>query len=240
MSKRWICVAILLLMPLSAPAKPLIADLSRYHIDIDSSFTGTNLLLFGSRNDTGDIVVVVRGPDRPFIVRKKERIAGLWVNRREAHFENVPSYYFVAASRPFENMRHTELFAPLAIGLEQAVKARAKGNAPIYIDALIHHQEAKRLYDQLPQKISFMGESLFKLRVPFPDTIPDGNYSADIYLFNDGQLTGMQSIPLHVEKIGFDAFIYDFSSEHAALYGLAAILFALGIGWGASTLMQRG
>src|SRR5271155_5038835 len=92
---------LLLLLPLAASAKPLVADLSQYRIEIDSSFTGTRLLLFGSRNDIGDIVIVVRGPERKFTVRRKERIAGVWMNHRERHFDDVPAYYAIATSKPF-------------------------------------------------------------------------------------------------------------------------------------------
>ncbi len=221
-----------------AQAKPLVADLSQYRIEIDSSFNGTRLLLFGSRNDIGDIVVVVRGPERNFIVRRKERVAGIWVNHRERYFENVPTYYALAASKPFSELRHTELFNSLRIGLKQAVMENGVGD-PVFAKALIEREQASQLYSYEPQKISFMGESLFKLVVPFPDNIPGGDYSADVYLFNDGQLTGMQSIPIHVQKIGFDAWIYDFAHAHSVLYGIFAVLLALTIGWGASSLMRR-
>ena len=73
----------------ASQAKPLVADLSQYRIEIDSGFTGTRLLLFGSRNEIGDIVVVVRGPEKNFSVRKKERILGMWINRQENKFRNI-------------------------------------------------------------------------------------------------------------------------------------------------------
>src|SRR5580698_5947823 len=61
-----------------ALAAPLVADLSNYRIDIDSGFNGTRIFLFGARNDNGDIAVVIRGPQKDYIVRKKKEIAGLW------------------------------------------------------------------------------------------------------------------------------------------------------------------
>ncbi len=220
-------------------AKPLVADLSQYRIEIDSSFTGTRLLLFGARNDIGDIVIVVRGPNRQFVVRRKERVAGLWVNRKQQHFDNVPTFYTLAASKSFQDMHASPLFASLRIGLQEAVTGNDKNDDTSFVDALIHSQQSQRLYSQNVQKVSFMGESLFKFVIPFPDNIPGGDYVADIYLFNDGQLSSMQSIPLHVEKIGFDAFISDFAYSHSVFYGFFAILLALFIGWGASSLMQK-
>jgi len=228
---------LILLTPVMLHARPLVADLSQYRVEIDSSFNGTRLLLFGARNDIGDIVVVVRGPERSFVVRKKDRIAGIWVNRAEQSFGHVPTYYALASSKPFAAMRDTALFAPLRIGLKETVDAGSMHAD--FADALIHWEQSQHLYSDTVQKVSFMGESLFKLVIYFPDNIPRGDYSADIYLFNDGQLTSVQSIPIHVEKTGFDAFVYDFAHAHSVLYGLFAVLLALGIGWSAHSLMKR-
>jgi hypothetical protein len=110
---------------------------------------------------------------------------------------------------------------------------------PDFAAALLAYEQAGHLYSYEPQKVYFMGESLFKMVVPFPDSIMGGDYAADVYLFNDGQLTGMQSIPIHVEKTGFDAWIYDFAHNYSVLYGMLAVLIAVSMGIGASSLMRR-
>jgi hypothetical protein len=66
-----------------------------------------------------------------------------------------------------------------------------------------------------------------------------GVYNAEIYSFNEGQLIGMQSIPINVEKVGVEATIYNFAHEHPALYGLFAVLMALGMGWVAGSLFNK-
>ena len=230
---------LLLCLPLAANAKPLVADMSQYRIAIDSNFTGTRLLLFGARNDIGDIVIAVRGPERDVTVRRKELVRGIvWMNHRERHFESVPTYYVLATSKPFADMRHTDLFASLRIGLKEAVMKDGKGD-PVFAQALIERMQAAHLYSAEPQPVNFMGESLFKMVVPFPDNIMGGDYVADVYLFNDGQLVSMQSIPIHVEKTGFDAWVYDFAHDHSVLYGMLAVLMAVGMSWGASSVTRR-
>lgn len=237
--KKYLLMLLLgLVTPADSMAKPLVADLSQYRIAIDSSFTGTRLLLFGSRNDIGDIVIVVRGPERQFIVRRKERVAGVWMNHRERRFNDVPSYYALATSKPLSDMQDSGLFKRLRIGLKEAVMKNGVGD-PTFAAALIAHAQDRHLYVAEPQKVSFMGESLFKMDVPFPDNIQGGDYAADVYLFNDGQLVSMQSIPIHVEKIGFDAWIYDLAHSHSVLYGIFAVLVAVSMGLGADSLMRR-
>ncbi|MFQ5959300.1 MAG: TIGR02186 family protein, partial [Alphaproteobacteria bacterium] len=51
------------LAALPARAEPLVADISKHRITIDSSFTGTDVLLFGAIDEKGDLVIVVRGPE---------------------------------------------------------------------------------------------------------------------------------------------------------------------------------
>lgn len=232
---RILTLLLALFFALPAGAKPLIADMSNYRIEINSSFTGTSLLLFGTRNETGDVVVVVRGPKNNYMIRKKEQVGGfLWLNRRKQRLYDVPSFYLIASSRPLKEMRNTDLLRQLGIGLGN-ITVQGKEE---FINAFLAHQQIGALYMML-EKISFMDESLFKLVLPFPDNIPRGNYTAEIYLINDGVLTSMQSIPLHVERTGFDAFIFESAQKSGILYGLFAMFMALGIGWGASRIIHK-
>ncbi|MEI6730253.1 MAG: TIGR02186 family protein [Pseudomonadota bacterium] len=237
MHRLILLLCLLAFLPTTSQAKPLVADLSQYRIEIDSGFTGTRLLLFGSRNEIGDIVVVVRGPEKNFSVRKKGRILGMWINRQENKFRNIPDYYAIAASKPLADIRSGDLLKPLAIGLRDIIAPQAKSDD--FTDALLKYQASRKLYVESPHKVSFMGESLFKLIIPFPDNIARGNYSADVYLFNDGALTSMQSIPLEVKKIGIDAIIYNVAHLHSLIYGFLCVIIALLLGWGASVALQK-
>ena len=66
----------------SAAPTRLVADLSQSHVDITSSYHGTELLLFGAYEGVpGDeLVLIVEGPANDIIQRRKEKRAGVWVN----------------------------------------------------------------------------------------------------------------------------------------------------------------
>src|SRR5205809_8133905 len=83
-----------------ARADGVVADLTTHLIAITTGFTGASVVLFGATDGPADVVVAVRGPDREMAVRRKDRVAGIWVNTQEMTFANVPSFYAVAASRP--------------------------------------------------------------------------------------------------------------------------------------------
>jgi uncharacterized protein (TIGR02186 family) len=240
---RFLCIALLALIPLPASASPLIADLSNYRIDIDSGFNGTRMFLFGVRNEGGDIIVVVRGPLKDFIVRKKEEIAGIWVNRERMKFWDIPYYYAVASSRPLENIQQDTIFRQLGIGQKNLFNPPADpkvlANFEQFSEAFLEQQYINRLYMSAPESIEFMGETLFKTTIEFPDNIPPGDYTAEIYLVSYGEVVGMQSTPIRVVKTGLDAFLYRYAHESPAFYGITAIVMALAAGWFAGRLFEK-
>ncbi len=239
---KWLVLVLSWLCVTQAEASPVVADLSTYRIAIDAGFNGIRVFVFGARNDAGDVMVVIRGPQKEFTVRKKERVAGMWINRKQVIFRGVPDFYAVAATHPLDTLENATLRHSLGIGEDTLLAAPAGeyNTARIgeFSEALLAHERARGLYPAL-LPLSFMGETLFKTVVPFPDTIPRGEYTAEIYLISDGALVGMQVLPIHVEKSGLDAFLFDLAHHAPLLYGLLAITLALGAGWLADRLFAH-
>lgn len=223
-------------------ARPIVADLSLRTIKIDSGFTGTEILLFGARNEAGDIVVVVRGPKNSYIVRKKERVAGIWANRKEITLKGADGFYAVASNRPLADLKNDGLIDSLEIGLDNIkwnVRGDAKINSEEFKNAFIAKEKKSGLYSPVINEVSFIGDTLFRTIIEFPENIPRGTYTAEIYLFSDRKLVGMQSTPLLAYKSGFDAFIFDFAYQHSALYGIIAVFLALTSGWIAGSVFRK-
>ncbi len=233
---RFLIILALLLLPLPVAAKPLIADLSEYQIQIASDFTGKRILVFGARNESGDIMIVVRGPTRNIIVRKKKQVAGIWVNGAQVKFSNIPHFYAITGTRPVAELVPSSVYATLGIGTEQLdfVSATAQRNTPLvpeFKEAYFKYQTTEGLYQNFSPALTFMDKTLFKTVIPLPDTLPRGDYTVDVYLINNGVIQSMQSLPLEVVKVGFDAFVYDMAHQHAWFYGAIAVLIAVGFGW---------
>ena len=107
--RRGLLLVALALMSLSAvpavAADELIADLTSHFIAITTGFTGTEVVLFGATDGTGDVIAIVRGPEHDAVVRRKSRVAGLWINTRKMTFTglscaSIRSISSVAASVP--------------------------------------------------------------------------------------------------------------------------------------------
>ncbi len=235
----WLFIA---LGAVQAQAVPLIADMSLRAIEIDSRFKGTEILLFGARNDAGDVVVVIRGPEFSYVVRKKERIAGIWVNSKEAYFKNANGFYDVATSRPLKEIKNDSLITSLGVGLDNLplqVEAETEADGQEFKDAFLNKKKKENMYVPLIGEVLFIGDTLFRTIIKFPENIPRGVYTAEVYLFSDGQLSGIQSTPIKVEKIGFDAMVYDFAYKYPATYGILAVIIALMAGWAAGAIFRK-
>ena len=223
-------------------ATPLVADLSNYRIDIDARFIGTRLFLFGSRNENGDIVVVIRGPKREYTVRRKERTVGVWVNRRYIEFEAAPEFYAIASSKPLAELSHPRLIELLEIGSDSLLNVKKVSSRKLDVTefqtAFLEEQYSKGLYNQ-EQPLQFVGDSLFKATFEFPDTIPKGDYHAEIYLLQDDRLVATQSIPINVRKVGLDGIITTLAHDSPLFYGLMCIVIALSAGWTANRVFAR-
>ncbi len=243
--KQLLLLFAFLLAPHMLAAKPLVTDISSHDITIHTAFEGTELMLFGARNDPGDIIVVVRGPERHATIRRKERVFGIWINRVTETISPVPAFYALASSRDFDQITKSIYFDALGIEPLSAVTPFAPGQElagpqrRVFSRALMRKMRQERLYGSAAGEVEFIGQTLFKTVIPFPDNMPRGDYTAETYLFSDGELAGVHTTPIHVYKSGLDAFLYDMATRYAYLYGIAAILIAAGAGWLANTIFRR-
>ncbi len=232
---------LILLLALAAPARaaePLVADLTSHLIAITTGFTGTNVVLFGATDGPGDVVVIVRGPDRDAVVRRKRRIAGIWVNASEVTFTGVPSYYAVYSSRPIE-----EIAPPAMLGLHQIGLANlrfgvaGKPSPEMIADfraALIRGRQREGLFVDSVGGFSFLSNRLFHVAIGFPANVPTGTYLVQIFLVRDKMVVSGQTTPLIVSQVGIDAEVNEFADRRALLYGIIAVAGAAMAGWLAS------
>ena len=226
-----------------ARAQELVADLSDHLIAIDSEFTGADLLVFGAIEGEGDIVVIVRGPRSPVVVRQKGRAFGIWLNARSVTFDDVPAFYAIASSRPIEEILDVDTRRLNEIGLDQIrltpEPGIARDTAESFREALIQLKQRNGLYAAEPGKVSFLGSRLFRTIIHFPAAVTVGRYTVDVILVRDGQVVQSFGPPLTVDKAGFGADVFDFAHDQAPWYGLLAVIGAAMAGFLGSLLFRR-
>ena len=200
---------LLLCLLLAAPARaaePLVADLTSHLVAITTGFTGTNVVLFGATDGQGDVVVVVRGPDHDVVVRRKSRVGGIWMNKRQITFQGVPSYYEIQSSKPLDDIMPPAVQAFHQIGIANlrmgVVEKRSPEDIAEFRAALVRQQQRESLYPPAVGRVSFLGDRLFHATLNFPANVPTGTYRLEVYLVRNGQVVSGQTSPLVVSQVG--------------------------------------
>src|SRR6185437_8847507 len=149
-------------------AEDLVSGITQDQIQITSNYAGTDIVVFGAiespdtsvSSGTRDVVVVVRGPDTDFAVRRKVRIAGIWINRDKITLYRMPAYYYVASTRPLSKISAADTLARYQLGFthlmpkRESTRSRNKGE-PFRL-AAIRMRERQKLYSEASGAVEFL------------------------------------------------------------------------------------
>jgi len=241
----------LLALPVRAAEPSLITDLSQERIDINTTFKGADLLVFGAiqypagrvPDAPPDIAIVLRGPAQPVTVRRKDRVAGIWVNTDAVRFESVPGFYAVATTRPIADLADERTTAIYEIGVRNLqLSAVSTAGEPVtrsFEAGLVAARRRAGLFTESPEGVQITGNVLYRARIAIPSAVPAGEYSAEIHLMRDTRVIASTTVPIVIEKSGFERWIYVMAQDQSFAYGLVAVLAALLSGWLAGFVSRR-
>jgi uncharacterized protein (TIGR02186 family) len=216
-------------------SKPVIADISQNKIEIHSQFNGETILLYGARNAPGEIIAVVSGPNANAIIGRKDNIAGMWMQVERKRFKAIPLYFAIAATRDPASI----LLPQTMVQLSMKYPDIALDDGLIMANALKDKLRERGWLNEKPAPISYFGDTLFRAHLKFPNSLPKGHYTIDVFLIDAGRISALQSIPLEVVKVGLDSWLSDAAHHHPWWYGLGAAMLSLSGGWLGTRLVKR-
>jgi len=242
-----------LLSPAAAHAADprLVPDVSSRAIDIQYSFTGEELLLFGAilypgqrlPDDRADIVVVLKGPVRPIILREKRRVAGIWVNASSIRLRTSPGFYAIGSSRPIDKLVDERTAAIFELGLANLSMSPTGFSEAKKLErfeaGLTDLYRRAGLFVENPAAVEITEGVLYRARIPVPARVPVGTYRAETYLISRGRVLAVASRDVQIRKAGFERFVALAAQRHGFLYGLSAVFLSLVLGYGASAIFRR-
>jgi uncharacterized protein (TIGR02186 family) len=224
-------------------AERIVASVSNHRVRITSSFTGLELILFGSVERDGtsvprrsgyDIVVTVTGPRETVVTRHKDRVAGIWVNAESRTFVDVPSYLAVLATKPIDAIAGAETARRLRLGLADTLLPQQIGSdvADVVPDdpfrmAFLRLKSERNLYLEAPNAVTFLTPTLYRTSIPLPAEVPIGDYDVDVKLFADNTMIARASSAFEITKVGFEQFVAGAARDYSLVYGLATAAMAL-------------
>ena len=219
--------------------------LSTDRVAITADFSGADLTIFGAlenvdplinRQGRYDVIVVLEGPGRPVVVRRKDRVLGMWINTQWETFLNVPVSYSMATTRAFQDITDPNNYRQLALGADNLyAEPLEKDDDPATIEefeqALRERKKATGLYNERIGGVQFLSQNLFRATVTLSPSVPVGTHKARAFLFRNGLFIQESSAQLAIVKSGFEQSIFRAANNYGFFYGLFAVALAMVTGW---------
>lgn len=221
----------------------LVPEVSQHEVQVRQGFTGTELLLFGAildpdgrrANQPYDIVVVLKGPTQPILLREKEKKLGVWVNAESTSFRSAPSFFAVASSRPIEEIVDERTAAIYELGLNFLQLSPAGAIDPEeqarFTAGLVDLMRRQSLYKEDGHGVSISDGVLYQARIALPSNVATGRYTAETFAITRGRVISSAIAEVEVRKLGFERLVAEQAEQSSVLYGLFAVALSLLMGW---------
>ena len=167
----------------------VISGIDKSDIELSTRFDGSSILVFGALspgNDNTSLIVEVVGPSTSVNIRKKVQVWGIWVNKKVAQFQDIPSFYQISISNPehpvlteIENQKLKALFYDF---LEPLSTPEDGNSAQQYYDELTRLKKKLGKLSTFEEKINIIDKKLFSYKVKLPKKIHPGIYKIKMTL----------------------------------------------------------
>lgn len=237
-------LALVAFAALSAQRDPiLVPEVSQHEIQVRQGFTGTELLLYGAILDPEgrrasqpyDIVVVLKGPTEPILLREKEKKLGIWLNAHGTAFRSAPSFFAVASSRPIREIVDERTAAIYELGLDFLQLSPTGAINPEeqarFTAGLVDLRRRQGLYREDSEGVTISDGVLYQARIPVPSNVATGEYTAETFAISRGRVIASAIAEVGVRKLGFERFVADQAEQSSFIYGLFAVGLSLFMGW---------
>ena len=239
-----VLLALVALVALGGQRDPiLVPEVSQHQIRVRQGFTGTELLLYGAILDPQgrraqkpyDIVVVLKGPTEPILVREKAKKLGVWLNAQSTAFRSAPSFFAVASSRPIDEIVDDRTAAIYELGLDFLQLSPTGAIDPEeqarFTEGLVDLRQRQGLYKEDGDGVTISDGVLYQARIGVPSNVITGRYTAETFAISDGRVIASAIAEVEVEKQGFERFVAEQADQSSLLYGLFAVALSVLMGW---------
>lgn len=228
----------------------VVSGLSEDRIEISANFSGSDLLVYGAvKRDTPppttgtlEVIITVEGPSSGLTVRRKSRVAGIWVNTEAVNIDSAPSFYAIATTRPFDDIISQTEDMRRSISIPRAIRSvGAPSNildSAAFTEALIRLKAKKGMYGLYEGSVRLAQDTLFRTDIALPANLVEGVYKTRIFLLRGKQVVGLDERSIYVRKVGLERWLFALAHKKPALYGLLALGLAAFAGWAASALFR--
>jgi uncharacterized protein (TIGR02186 family) len=236
-----------LALPCGAGAtESIVTGLSQNRVQITTNYDGSNILIYGAvKRDAPppegarlEVIVTVEGPAQPLVLRRKEKVAGIWINRSSVKISSAPSFYEVTTTAPLNDILSSTDDLRYHISLPQLIRAvgitNDAENAPDFVEALQRIRLDESRYRMAIGRVQLVEDTLFRADVDLPANLGDGSYKVRLFILRGGKVIDSQERFIGVRKAGLERALFNLAHEQPFLYGVISLLLAAFAGWAAS------
>jgi uncharacterized protein (TIGR02186 family) len=210
-------------------------------IRIGALFSGAQVSVSGTIPAESEVMVQVTGKREDLLLKTKGRALGvLWMNLGSVTLHQVPALYLVYVSEAIGAFARSNpvKWQELGIGLEsltgQIEITSDRGDKDALRKEFLKLKQGERLY---AMKVTSMrygkredGVRSFATEIFIPARVSPGIYQVRAVAVNDGHIVGAATGKIRVQEVGVPALLSSIAFNHGGLYGLLAVLIAIGAG----------
>lgn len=241
----------LIMAAVPVAAEEVVGALSQNRVAITANFDGSEIFVFGAVKREAPVpdsagplhvVITIRGPSEPVVVRRKERTLGIWVNRDSVLVDEAPSFYAIASTGPLTKVMSETARLRHRIGFDKAVRIVGAPdnveNPRSFSEAVVRIRQDNGLYKQQDGIVDLRDETLFATNVALPANLTEGVYRTRMFLLRDREVISISDTEIIVRKEGLERWIYTMAHEQPLYYGILSLAVALFAGWLASEVFR--
>jgi uncharacterized protein (TIGR02186 family) len=243
-------LAFILLCSPAVAGEAIVTGLSQNKVQITADFTGSDILVYGAvKRDapapTGtplEVIVTLEGPSTPIIVRRKQRVAGIWVNGDAVRIGAAPSFYAVTTTGPLDQILNKNEDLRYGITLSRSISTTEISvetmDFPLFTQALRRIRASQDRYRISSGTVQLVEDTLFRTDFALPANVTEGVYTVRLFILRQGLVIDSQERVINVRKTGIERYLYNLAHQQPLLYGIISLLMAAIAGWAASEIFR--
>ncbi len=245
-----IIVLALFALFLDDAAAELTARANHDHIKIDFFYHGSTVSVRGVSDPGTDLIITLSSPEGHEVLREKGKVGGLlWMTVGELKLDHAPYLYSVHSTKKIEDLLSKEERVKYGIGYEalrenaQLKPVSSDEEKTRWFNEFVKFKQSSNLYGASVGNISLTeknGKQDYYILTQWPYQAPPGTYTATVYAVKNNRVIETATSKVLVEQVGIVKSLAEMAKRNGAVYGLLAIVSALGAGFGIGMVFGKG
>ncbi len=235
----------------ASPAQMPAPRLAPERIAMGAFYDGAHVRIEGTAPPLSAVVVTIEGSEQDEIFDRKGRVGPIWLTVDKIHIKHAPSVFLRFSSAAIDSLldrNEIQKFGLDQTAIEQrlivlshckcslADRSRQSGvndtvpdaaYASVLGDDFLKLKEHEGRYKEHPGSVHIVAANAgtnYELGFEWPKNIAPGSYRVTAYACRNRRVVAQSATVLHVEEVGFPAYMAMMASAKPWEYGAVAVL----------------